>query len=81
MQKQHLLEEYNDEVLDGRCASLQTVKVQEMQETRKCKRGETSEQVPNINDCSSLVGEDVQSDEYRTLSGRASRRPRKKLLN
>ena len=68
VQKLHLIEEYNDEVLDGRCAPLQTDKVQEMQETGKCKRGETSPQVPMINDCSSLVGEDVQADEYRTCN-------------
>ena len=36
MQKLHLLEEYNKEVVDGRCAQLQTAKVHEMQETRKC---------------------------------------------
>ena len=35
-------------------------------------RGETSTQVPKINDCSSLVGEDVQNNEYRTLPGCAS---------
>jgi len=73
----HLLEGYNDEVLHGRCAPLQTAKVQEMLKTRKCQRGETSPQVPKINDCSSLVGEDVQTDEYSTLSGHASRLPRR----
>ena len=80
VQKLHLLEGYNDEVLHGRCAPLQTAKVQEMQKTRKCQRGETSPQVPKINDCSSLVGEDVQADEYRTRSGRAIRRSRR-LMN
>ena len=77
VQKLHLLEEYNDEVLDGRCAPLQTAKVQEMQETRECQRDEMSPQVPKINDCSSLVGEDVQTGEYRMLSGRAIKRPRR----
>ena len=77
VRKLHLLEEYNDEVFDGRCAPLQTAKVQEMQETRKCQRGKTSLQVPKINDCSSLMGEGVQTDEYRTLSGRANRPPRR----
>ena len=77
MQKLHLLEEYNDEVLDGRCAPLQTAKVQEMQETRKCQRDETSPQVPKISDCSSLVGEDVETVESRTLSGRVIKRHRR----
>ena len=48
VQKLHLLEEYNDEVLDGRCAPLQTAKVQEMQETRKYQRDETSPQLSLI---------------------------------
>ena len=38
---------------------------------------ETSPQVPKINDYSSLVGKDVLNDEYKTLSGFASRRPRR----
>ena len=80
VQKLHLLEEYNYEVLHGRCAPLQAAKVQEMQKTRKCQRAETSPQEPNINDYSSLVGEDVQADDYRTRSGRAIRRPRR-LMN
>ena len=48
VQKLHLLEEYNDEVLDGRCAPLQTAKVQEIQVSRKCQRDETSPQVSLI---------------------------------
>ena len=60
VQKLHLL------LLDGRCAPLQTAKVYEMWETRKCQRDETSPQVPKINDCPSLVREDVQIDNYRT---------------
>ena len=48
VQKLHLLEEYNEEVLDGRCAPLQTAKVQEMQETRKYQRDETSPQLSLI---------------------------------
>ena len=65
--KDELLEEYNDDVLDERCAPLRTAKVQEMQETRECQRDEMSPQMPKINDCSSLVGEDVETGEYWTL--------------
>ena len=77
VQKLHLLEEYNDEVLDGRCAPLQTAKVQEMQETRECQRDEMSPQVPKIDDCLSLVGEDVETGKYRTISGRVIKCPRR----
>jgi len=77
VQKLHLLEEYNDKILDGRCAPSHTAHVQEMEEPRKCRRGETSSQLPEVNDCSSLVGEDVQADKYLTRYGREVRRPKR----
>ena len=58
--KLHLLEEYNDKILDGRCALLHTANVQEMEEPRKYLRSETPPQL--VNDCSSLVGADEEAD-------------------
>jgi len=83
VQKLHLLEEYNDEILDKRSVPLHTAKVQEMEDPRKCQRRKSSPQVPEVNDCSSLVGEDVEADKddkYRTPYGRAARRS-KRLYN
>ena len=40
-QKLHLLEEYNDKILDGRCVLPHTADDQEMEEPRKCLRGKT----------------------------------------
>jgi len=80
VQKLHLLEEYNDEILDGRCAPLHTAKVQEMEDPRKCQRRESPPQVPEVNDSLSLVGEDIEADKdvkYRSRCGRAIRRPRR----
>ena len=77
VQKLHLQEEYNDKILDRRYAPLHTAHVQEMEESRKCQRGETSSQLPEVNDCSSLVGEDEQADKYLTRYGREVRRPKR----
>ena len=65
-----------DEILDRRCVPLHTAhKALETEEPRKCERGETPPQVPEINNCSSVVG-----DKYRTSYGCAIRRP-KRLQN
>ena len=77
VQKLHLLEEYNDKILDGRCASSHIAHVQEMEEPRKCRRGKTPSQLPGVNDCLSLVGEDEEADKYLTLYGREVRRPKR----
>ena len=62
MHKLHLLEEYNDKIVHGRCALLHTANVQEMKEPRKCLKSETPPQLLEVNDCSSLVGADKEAD-------------------
>ena len=60
VQKLHLLEEKKDKILNGRCAPPLTANVQKMEEPRKCRSGETPSQLPEVNDCSSLAGEDEE---------------------
>ena len=60
VQKLHLLEEKKDKILNGRCAPPLTANVQKMGEPRKCRSGETPSQLPEVNDCSSLTGEDEE---------------------
>ena len=74
VQKLHLLEEYNDKIPHGRCAPLHTANVQEMEKLRKCQRGETPQQMPQVNGSSSLVREDDEDGKYRTRYGCAIRR-------
>jgi len=79
VQKLHLLEEYNDKILDRRCDPLHTAKVQEMKDSRKCPTLETLPQVPEVNDCSSSVEEEVaanKDNKYKTRYGRGIRRPK-----
>ena len=80
VQKLHLLEEYNDKILNRRCAPSHTAHVQEMEEPWECQRGETPLQLREVNDCLSLVGEDEQADKYLTRYGREVGRP-KRLQN
>ena len=77
VQKLHLLEECNDKIPHGRCAPLHTGNVQDMEKLRKCQRGETPPQMPQVNDSSSLVREDEEAGKYRTRYGRAIRRPKR----
>ena len=68
VQKLHLLEEYNDKIIDGRCAPPHTANVQEMGEPSKCRRGQTPSKLPEVNDCSSSVGgEDEEADKYEVF--------------
>ena len=60
--KLHLLEEYKGKILNGKCAPLRTANVQKMEEPRKCRSGKTPSQLPEVNDCPSLVGEDEEVD-------------------
>ena len=65
VQKLHLLEEYQDKILNGRCAPSCMANVQKMEEPRKRRTGKTLSQLPEVNDCPSLAGED------KTWSGHA----------
>ena len=71
VQKLHLLEECKDKILNERCVPLHTAYVQKMEEPRKCRSGETPSQLPEVNDCPSLAGEDEEAGKYKTRSGRA----------
>ena len=77
VQKLHLLEEYKDKILNERRAPSRTANVQKMEEPRKCRSGETPSQLPEVNDCPSLAGEDEEADKYKTRSGSAIRRPKR----
>ena len=66
VQKLHLLEEYKDKILNGRCAPSRTAYVQKLEEPLKCQNGKTPSQLPEVNDYSSLAGEDEEADKYKT---------------
>ena len=62
VQKLHLLEEYKDKILNGRCAPSRTAYVQKLEEPLKCQSGKTLSQLPEVNNYSSLAGEDEEAD-------------------
>ena len=54
-----------------------TANVKKMEEPRKFPSGEMPSQLPEVNDCPSMAGEDEEADKYKTRSGRAIRCPKR----